>query len=93
MSQRFERSTHADPFDLYRALRIVNPSPYQIYLQARGCMLVAASPEILCQVRDDRVINRPLAGLGGVDGMRKRIQRSQRNSLLTKRNVLNTSAR
>lgn len=62
LSQRFERSTHADPFDLYRALRIVNPSPYQIYLQARGCMLVAASPEILCQVRDDRVINRPLAG-------------------------------
>jgi anthranilate synthase component 1 len=62
LSQRFERSTEADPFDLYRALRIVNPSPYQIYLQARGCMLVAASPEILCQVRDDRVVNRPLAG-------------------------------
>jgi anthranilate synthase component I len=62
LSQRFERSTDADPFDLYRALRIVNPSPYQIYLQARGCMLVAASPEILCQVRDNRVVNRPLAG-------------------------------
>ena len=62
LSQRFERSTEADPFDLYRALRIVNPSPYQIYLQARGCMLVAASPEILCQVRAGRVVNRPLAG-------------------------------
>ena len=62
LSQRFERRTTADPFDLYRALRIVNPSPYQIYLQARGCMLVAASPEILCRVRDREVVNRPLAG-------------------------------
>lgn len=62
LSQRFERRTQADPFDLYRALRIVNPSPYQIYLQARGCMLVAASPEILCRVRDGDVVNRPLAG-------------------------------
>jgi anthranilate synthase component 1 len=62
LSQRFERRTTADPFDLYRALRIVNPSPYQIYLQARGCMLVAASPEILCRVRDGEVVNRPLAG-------------------------------
>ncbi len=62
LSQRFERGTTADPFDLYRALRIVNPSPYQIYLQARGCMLVAASPEILCRVRDGEVVNRPLAG-------------------------------
>ena len=62
LSQRFERSTDVDPFDLYRALRVVNPSPYQIYLQARGCMLVAASPEILCRVRDREVVNRPLAG-------------------------------
>lgn len=62
LSQRFERTTQADPFDLYRALRIVNPSPYQIYLQARGCMLVAASPEILCRVRGGEVVNRPLAG-------------------------------
>ena len=62
LSQRFERTTVADPFDLYRALRIVNPSPYQIYLQARGCMLIAASPEILCRVRGRDVVNRPLAG-------------------------------
>ena len=62
LSQRFERETNADPFDLYRALRIVNPSPYQIYLQTRDCMLVAASPEILCRVHDGTVVNRPLAG-------------------------------
>ncbi len=62
LSQRFERTTHADPFEIYRALRIVNPSPYMIYLQARGSILVASSPEILCRVRDDVVTNRPLAG-------------------------------
>lgn len=47
LSQRFERRTFADPFEVYRALRIVNPSPYMIYLQARGSVLVASSPEIL----------------------------------------------
>jgi anthranilate synthase component 1 len=62
LSQRFERRTHADPFEIYRALRVVNPSPYQIYLQAEGCILVAASPEILCRVHDGVVTNRPLAG-------------------------------
>ncbi len=62
LSQRFERPTDADPFDIYRALRIVNPSPYMFYLQAEGAMLVGSSPEILCRVQDDVVTNRPLAG-------------------------------
>jgi anthranilate synthase component 1 len=62
LSQRFERSTRVDPFEIYRALRIVNPSPYQIYLQAEGCILVASSPEIACRVRGRTVTNRPLAG-------------------------------
>ncbi|KAK3270231.1 ASTRA complex subunit [Cymbomonas tetramitiformis] len=63
LSQRFERRTFADPFDIYRSLRIVNPSPYMIYLQARGCILVASSPEILCRVDSQQtVVNRPLAG-------------------------------
>ena len=62
LSQRFELATSADPFDVYRALRVVNPSPYMFYLQAEGCMLVGSSPEILCQVQDGVVTNRPLAG-------------------------------
>ncbi|MCC6907299.1 MAG: anthranilate synthase component I [Phycisphaerales bacterium] len=62
LSQRFERQTAADPFEIYRALRIVNPSPYMIYLQARGAILVASSPEILCRVHERCVVNRPLAG-------------------------------
>ena len=62
LSQRFERKTPADPFEIYRALRIVNPSPYMIYLQASGSILVGASPEILCRTKGDIVTSRPLAG-------------------------------
>ncbi len=67
VGQRFERRSSADPFDVYRALRAVNPSPYMTYLQAEGCILVASSPEILCRVRRGErgagvVTNRPLAG-------------------------------
>jgi len=67
LGQRFERRSLADPFDVYRALRAVNPSPYMVYMQTAGCILVASSPEILCRVRmqaDGRAVvtNRPLAG-------------------------------
>ncbi len=61
-SQRFRLETRADPFDIYRALRVINPSPYMFYLQIDGGVLVASSPEILCRVKDGRVVNRPLAG-------------------------------
>ncbi|MEM9416384.1 MAG: anthranilate synthase component I [Planctomycetota bacterium] len=61
-SQRFRVQTQADPFDVYRALRVINPSPYMVYLQVEGGMLVASSPEILCRVKDGKVVNRPLAG-------------------------------
>jgi len=62
VSQRFELKTKVDPFDMYRALRIVNPSPYMFYLQFGAGMLIGSSPEILCCVRDGVVTNRPLAG-------------------------------
>ncbi|KAI5407579.1 anthranilate synthase alpha subunit 1, chloroplastic [Lathyrus oleraceus] len=62
LSQRFERRTFADPFEVYRALRVVNPSPYMTYLQARGCILAASSPEILARIKNKKIVNRPLAG-------------------------------
>jgi|TARA_B110000459_G_scaffold73256_1_gene82379 anthranilate synthase component 1 len=63
LSHRFERKTKVDPFEVYRALRVVNPSPYMIYYQGKDCILIASSPEILCRVDDSRtVVNRPLAG-------------------------------
>ena len=62
LSRAVELQTDVDPFEIYRALRITNPSPYMGYLQGGGVMLVAASPEILCQARGRHVVNRPLAG-------------------------------
>ena len=71
LGQRFERTSEAAPFAVYRALRAVNPSPYMVYMQAGACILVASSPEILCRVEKSAdepgntafmVTNRPLAG-------------------------------
>ncbi len=62
LSQRLQTTTAARPFDIYRALRVVNPSPYMFYLAAPECILIGASPEIMCRVQDGVITNRPLAG-------------------------------
>lgn len=63
LSQRFSKPCHADPLDVYRALRSLNPSPYMYYLSLdSGVTLVGASPEILCTVEGDTVSVRPIAG-------------------------------
>jgi anthranilate synthase component 1 len=62
LSQRFRTETRARPFDIYRALRVVNPSPFMFYLRAGEVTLVGASPEIMCRVENGRITNRPLAG-------------------------------
>jgi anthranilate synthase component I len=61
-SQRLRVESQADPFDVYRALRIINPSPFMFYLKSPACTLIGSSPEILCRVMDRRVTSRPLAG-------------------------------
>jgi anthranilate synthase component I len=62
LSQRLRVAYAAEPFDIYRALRVVNPSPFMFYLKSPRCILVGASPEILCRVEDGVITNRPLAG-------------------------------
>ncbi|MFL5734089.1 MAG: anthranilate synthase component I [Chloroflexia bacterium] len=62
LSQRFERHTSASPLAIYRALRMVNPSPYMFFLQFGGLHLIGASPEMLVQVRDQKVTTHPIAG-------------------------------
>jgi anthranilate synthase component 1 len=52
----------ADPFDVYRALRIINPSPFMFFLKSPVCTLIGSSPEILCRVTDRIATSRPLAG-------------------------------
>ena len=61
-SQRFEATTTAKPFDIYRALRVINPSPFMFYVSAGPTTLVGASPEILCRVENGTMTVRPLAG-------------------------------
>jgi len=61
-SQRLTVETTARPFDIYRALRVVNPSPFMFILKSPDVTLVGSSPEILCRVEDGIVTNRPLAG-------------------------------
>ena len=61
-AQRFETPFQRPPFDLYRALRRLNPSPFLFYLDFGGFSVVGSSPEILVRVRDGEVTIRPLAG-------------------------------
>jgi anthranilate synthase component 1 len=62
LSQRLQVETACDPYDIYRALRVVNPSPFMFYVKSPEVMLVGASPEIMCRVEEGVITNRPLAG-------------------------------
>jgi anthranilate synthase component 1 len=62
LSQRLQAETKARPFDIYRTLRVVNPSPFMFYLKAGPLCLVGSSPEIMVRVEGDKVTIRPLAG-------------------------------
>ncbi len=62
LSQRFDFDLDADPFDVYRVLRLVNPSPYLYFLRTEHCTVVGATPEPLVRLRDGVVVSRPIAG-------------------------------
>ncbi len=62
VSRRFALPLHAHPFDVYVALRAINPSPYMIYIATPECTLVGASPEMLVQVTGRDVRYHPIAG-------------------------------
>ncbi|UVO53196.1 anthranilate synthase component I [Sphingomonas sp. SUN039] len=62
LAQRFTLPFTLPPFDLYRALRRINPSPFLYHLDLPGFSLTGSSPEILVRVRDDEVTIRPIAG-------------------------------
>lgn len=62
LSQRFSGELNADPFDVYRALRTINPSPYMFYLQFNDTRVIGSSPEVLVRKEGDQVEVRPIAG-------------------------------
>jgi anthranilate synthase component 1 len=62
LAQRFDLQLDADPFDYYRVLRQVNPSPYMYFVRLTDLTLIGCSPEPMVQLLDGRVISRPIAG-------------------------------
>jgi anthranilate synthase component 1 len=62
ISQRLEVPLKAHPFDIYRTLRVVNPSPFMFYVRTPSVTLVGSSPEVMVRVVDGQVTVRPLAG-------------------------------
>jgi len=62
LSQRFEVDLKISPFEIYRALRIVNPSPYMYFLKMPDTANVGSSPEMLVKIRGREVLYRPIAG-------------------------------
>ncbi len=62
LSQRFDFDLEADPFQLYRSLRQINPSPYMYFLRQPEVSLVGSSPEPMVHLRGGRVTSRPIAG-------------------------------
>ena len=61
-SQRFSGRLSADPFDVYRVLRTLNPSPYMFFLRLDGTVIAGASPEVMVRKEGNRVELRPIAG-------------------------------
>jgi anthranilate synthase component 1 len=62
LSQRFRTRLTADPLDVYRALRVVNPSPYMYYLRLGEVKIVGSSPEVMVRLEDGQIDVRPIAG-------------------------------
>lgn len=62
LSQRMAQQTEVSPFEIYRALRTINPSPYMFFLDFGDFNIIGASPEILVRVEENTVMTRPLAG-------------------------------
>ncbi len=62
ISQRWELPNLCDPFEVYRTLRVVNPSPFMFYVRTPSVTLVGSSPEVMCRVMGGVVTVRPLAG-------------------------------
>ena len=61
-SQRLQVQTTASPLDIYRALRVINPSPYMFFLKMGDLHLIGSSPEVMVRVENRRVTVRPIAG-------------------------------
>ncbi|MGE5405654.1 MAG: anthranilate synthase component I family protein, partial [Candidatus Saccharibacteria bacterium] len=82
ISRRWKRESPAQPWNVYMAMRELNPSPYMFFLKGHQSLLIGASPEIQLKVAGQRVISRPIAGTRKVTGNAVKDE-AQRRELLT----------
>jgi len=61
-SQRFQTKISVEPYEIYRALRLINPSPYMYFLRCGSATVVGASPEVMVRLEGERIDLRPIAG-------------------------------
>ncbi len=61
-SQRFQTKINTEPYEIYRALRLINPSPYMYFLRCEDATVVGASPEVMVRLEGDTIDLRPIAG-------------------------------
>ncbi len=62
LSQRFEAKLTKKPLEIYKKLRVTNPSPFMFYFNFNDFQIIGASPEILVRLRDNKITVRPIAG-------------------------------
>jgi len=62
ISQRFSKKLKTHPLNVYRSVRVINPSPYLFYLDFRDIKLIGSSPEILVSVINNKILTKPIAG-------------------------------
>jgi len=91
LSQRFSAKTKAHPFEIYRELRALNPSPYLFYLQMNDVAVVGSSPERLVKVQGRDVSIAPSPGHSRVVKTKPKISVSKRNCWPVKKNAPSTS--
>lgn len=83
ITQRLARKTEAPPFEIYRALRGINPSPYMYFMELDDVHVVGASPEMLIRVEDEHIETHPIAGTrrrGRSEADEKRMAEEMQNS-------------
>ena len=62
LSQRFEANLSKEPLEIYKKLRVINPSPFMYFFNFEDFQIIGASPEILVRLRDNKITVRPIAG-------------------------------
>ena len=62
LSQRFEAKLAKSPLEIYKKLRVTNPSPFMFFFNFEDFQIIGASPEILVRLRDNKITVRPIAG-------------------------------